>query len=88
MNFVKILQKCKKPTVRLLCAFDLKGIHSMSLRFYLISANVAMMAMAVPVFGMEPIEVAPIRYYTAPVDDPVSRLQKRIDADDVTLHCD
>ena len=44
--------------------------------------------MAVPVFGTEPFDGAPINYYTAPVDDPVSRLQKRIDAGEVSLDFD
>jgi hypothetical protein len=58
----------------------------MSLQSFLISANVALMAMAVPVFGTEPFDGSPINYYTAPVDDPISRLQKRIDAGEATLH--
>ncbi|MCH7988595.1 MAG: hypothetical protein IID46_05505 [Planctomycetes bacterium] len=60
----------------------------MFLRFNSILANLALIMMAVPVFGTEPFDGAPINYYTAAVDDPVSRLQKRIDAGEVTLHFD
>ena len=35
-----------------------------------------------------PIEVEPIKYLTAPVDDPIARLQKRIDAGEVSLSYD
>lgn len=35
-----------------------------------------------------PIEVDPINYLTAPVDDPIARLQKRIDAGRVSLRYD
>jgi len=34
------------------------------------------------------IEIEPINYLTAPVDDPVARLQKRLDAGEVTLKFD
>ena len=60
----------------------------MFLRFNSILANLALIMMAVPVFGTEPFDGAPINYYTVAVDDPVSRLQKRIDAGEVTLHFD
>jgi hypothetical protein len=60
----------------------------MFLRFTIISTTMALITMAVPVFGMEPFDGPPINYYTAPVDDPVSRLQKRIDAGEVKLHFD
>lgn len=35
-----------------------------------------------------PIEIDPISYSTSPVDDPIARLQKRIDAGEVTLKFD
>lgn len=41
-----------------------------------------------PIRGDLPIEIEPINYLTAPVDDPIARLQKKIDAGEVSLGFD
>lgn len=46
------------------------------------------LALCSPAMGQISFEEAPINYHTAPVNDPISRLQKKLDAGEVTLRHD
>lgn len=60
----------------------------MQFRNLMILPSLLLLTISVQAFGTEPFDGDPINYYTAEVDDPISRLQKRIDAGEVKLEYD